>query len=74
MRLAFRRARLGGDEFAVLVPNIDAKSDITRLMQLIISSMRQPLEIGGQAITLVFPADCTCADPWCEERGSDQER
>ena len=45
-------ARLGGDEFAVLVPNIDAKSDITRLMQLIISSMRQPLEIGGQAITL----------------------
>ena len=45
-------ARLGGDEFAVLVPNIDAKSDITRLMQMIISSMRQPLEIGGQAMTL----------------------
>lgn len=45
-------ARLSGDEFAVLVPNIDAKSDITRLMQMIISSMRQPLEIGGQAITL----------------------
>lgn len=45
-------ARLGGDEFAVLVPNIDAKSDITRLMQMIIASMRQPLEIGGQAITL----------------------
>lgn len=45
-------ARLGGDEFAVLVPDIDAKSDITRLMQMVISSMRQPLEIAGQAITL----------------------
>ena len=45
-------ARLSGDEFAVLVPNIDAKSDITRLMQMIISSMRQPLELGGQAVTL----------------------
>ncbi len=45
-------ARLSGDEFAVVVPNIDAKSDITRLMQMVISSMRQPLEIGGQAITL----------------------
>lgn len=45
-------ARLGGDEFAVLVPNIDAKSDITRLMQMVISSMRQPLEISGQAVTL----------------------
>ena len=45
-------ARLSGDEFAVVVPNIDAKSDITRLMQMVIASMRQPLEIGGQAITL----------------------
>lgn len=45
-------ARLGGDEFAVLVPNIDAKSDITRLMQMVISSMRQPLQISGQSITL----------------------
>lgn len=45
-------ARLGGDEFAVLVPNIDAKSDITRLMQMVIASMRQPLELSGQAITL----------------------
>ncbi len=45
-------ARLGGDEFSVLVPNIDAKSDITRLMQMVISSMRQPLEISGQAVTL----------------------
>ncbi len=45
-------ARLGGDEFAVLVPNIDAKSDITRLMQMVVASMRQPLEISGQAVTL----------------------
>lgn len=45
-------ARLGGDEFAVLVPAIDAKSDITRLMQMVISSMRQPLEFSEQTITL----------------------
>ena len=45
-------ARLSGDEFAVLIPSIDAKSDISRLMQLIISSMRQPLEIEGHSITL----------------------
>lgn len=45
-------ARLGGDEFAIMIPNISTKDDVTRIVQMVIGSMRQPLEIAGQTLTL----------------------
>ena len=50
----FRRdivARVGADEFGILAKNVEDK-DITTLMDKILSLVRQPIKINGEAVTL----------------------
>lgn len=54
-------SRLGADEFAVLVPSVSSKEDIARIVQMTIASMRQPLELAGQTVSLGLAAGAAFA-------------
>jgi diguanylate cyclase (GGDEF)-like protein/PAS domain S-box-containing protein len=43
-------ARVGGDEFAVIVPALDADSDLTSLGNAVASAIQVPLNIGGHVV------------------------
>ena len=43
-------ARFGGDEFAILLDEIMAPDDATRVAERIQQSVRQPVEIGGHSV------------------------
>jgi diguanylate cyclase (GGDEF)-like protein/PAS domain S-box-containing protein len=57
-------ARLGGDEFTVLLPRIERRQDVEKMLGKIISVFRRPFEIAGQILHIspsigvaLFPGD-----------------
>jgi diguanylate cyclase (GGDEF)-like protein len=45
-------ARFGGDEFAVLVERLTDAPDASRAAERIVTSVRQPIDLGGPAVTV----------------------
>ena len=58
-------ARVGGDEFAVIVPTLDADSDLTSLGNAVASAIQVPLNIGGH---VVRPGVSIGGASWHEEQ------
>ena len=44
--------RLGADEFAIVIPRLIAKEQAARILQLVVSAMRQPIKLGEHSVTL----------------------
>jgi len=62
-------ARIGGDEFVIVMPEFQTIRDVERCGEQIIRSASQPVEIGGQKISLtlsigvsIFPENGRTAD------------
>ncbi|MCW2528532.1 MAG: hypothetical protein JWM76_3392, partial [Pseudonocardiales bacterium] len=55
-------ARLGGDEFAILLNEIDDPSTGMAVAERAVATLRQPIEIAGQAITISASIGIAFAD------------
>jgi diguanylate cyclase (GGDEF)-like protein/PAS domain S-box-containing protein len=62
-------ARLGGDEFVILLPKLNARADIARLAEKLISSLMETILIAGHPIRIgasigiaLFPDDGSTPD------------
>ena len=52
LRPADTAARLGGDEFAILLEDLDNHDDVHVVARRILSRLRKPIQVRGQALTL----------------------
>ncbi len=52
LRPADTAARLGGDEFAVLLEDLDSDEDVHGVAQRILTTLRKPIRVHGQDLTL----------------------
>lgn len=44
--------RIGGDEFLIVMEDIDSPGDVTTVAEKIISTLRQPIELNGQELSV----------------------
>jgi diguanylate cyclase (GGDEF)-like protein/PAS domain S-box-containing protein len=52
-------ARLGGDEFALLMNHMDSLADCAALLERVLTSLAQPIQIDGQSLTVTCSAGVT---------------
>jgi diguanylate cyclase (GGDEF)-like protein len=52
LRPADTAARLGGDEFAILLEDLDSDEDVHGVAQRILTTLRKPVRVQGQVLTL----------------------
>lgn len=70
-------ARLGGDEFAILLPEIRASDDLSRVAGKILESFNDPFILTGKEVFVsssigisVYPIDSLCADDLLKQADS----
>ncbi|MGH2699388.1 MAG: putative bifunctional diguanylate cyclase/phosphodiesterase [Actinomycetota bacterium] len=63
LRPADTAARLGGDEFAILLEDLDSADDVHGVAQRILYTLRQPVRVQGQTLTLHASVGFAVAQP-----------
>ena len=74
-------ARYGGDEFVLLIPDLGARSDITRIVEQVQEVLWEPFVVGGDSVWIsgsigiaVYPCDGRDADTLLRRADSDMYR